>query len=406
MCRHSLSYSKSTIGFVFRSPATLNRNLENRNLFSSDHSTDAQEKWHDWSLPLQAKQLRRRQAAKFCEESGRNPDKFSSANEQVSRGCHTFFSAHKSIVHFGSNSSSTISIEASFHHLSTRRIDDPTMNDIPMHIIVNPDDNLDFIFIAAESYEEDTSISSLIDDVDDNISIPTIAKERDQMSVSTTEDEFEDDTTLACTSDGDSEMASFSEMDYGQLSSSENVPEAQDLSYNVTDVTCPMCFFSADGGEAIVVPHCNHSVCLSCFQDHIRTSHKVGLPVCCPLSATGTCSEPIGRSLVKQIESMEIIAEDSLEPMVASKPSNYHSCPTVGCTNLIYWKEGNGPPLGDCFQCNRTCCLKCGVSPYHTNKTCDEYQTVLDSQRRAALDPLHLHLIEERGESNTRRCSF
>lgn len=289
------------------------------------------------------------------------------------------------------------------------------MNAIPMHVIVNAgeyNERYGVNYIVAETFDDDdddddVSIVSLIEEneVYDIHSIPSIAKERDQeMSVSTTEDEFEDDTTIGENEDPDG-MVEFFDMDCGHLSlTSESIGEPQELSYNVTDITCPMCYFTVDGGEAIVLPGCNHSVCLSCFQDHIRSSRKRSLPMCCPLNSTAACSQPIDRSLVAQIEAVELVVQDEVG---TSRPSDYHPCPGLGCANIVYWKEGNGPPIGDCFQCKRTCCLKCGVFPYHSHKTCQEYQASRSINQAAQLEiALPLHVIEERGESSTRRCSL
>ena len=50
--------------------------------------------------------------------------------------------------------------------------------------------------------------------------------------------------------------------------------------------------------------------------------------------------------------------------------SEYHHCPTPDCTNIVYYKTG--PPIVDCFRCQRVSCLKCGVSPFHAGQTCEQ----------------------------------
>ena len=184
--------------------------------------------------------------------------------------------------------------------------------------------------------------------------------------------------------------------------------DAQEVAYNVTDVVCPLCHFTVDGGEAVVLPGCHHSVCLICFQEHIQSSQARSVPICCPLGTKTECFQSLDQSLLLQLKATELQATTRSAPAVEERSSVYHQCPSLGCTNLVYWKEGNGPPIGDCFRCNKTFCLKCGAIPFHQSKTCQQYHVHLQA---CSLRPLGKpvapsHLIEDRGERNTRRCSF
>lgn len=158
-----------------------------------------------------------------------------------------------------------------------------------------------------------------------------------------------------------------------------------DLIYNVSDVTCPLCSVRVDGGEAITLD-CNHTICIPCFQSHIQQHHlsnttvttkQINQPVICPLPICNY-EKPVNASVVKQVLDLvpsfsKNITTTAVTDRLKSS-SVYHICPTGGCTNVLYWKEGNGPPIGDCFQCNNTSCLKCGVFPYHRDQTCEEYK--------------------------------
>jgi len=280
------------------------------------------------------------------------------------------------------------------------------MSDIPRHVVINENvfDENNLNFIEAESLDDGISIGSLIDEnpLEETLSIPSMAKERnEQMSVSTTEDEFEEDTTIAASENeenGAYGMTDFYKMDCSDLSLAHS---AEEVCYNVTDITCPLCFYTVDGGEAIALPSCHHSVCIPCFQGHIKSSRKLSLPICCPLQCSAECSRPLGRSLIRQINAMEWLPEEEEDEsnalMADTRSSVYHPCPTLGCANVVYWKEGHGPPIGDCFRCSRTCCLKCGVTPYHNQRTCQEYQTYLASLLEASMDVVPLH---------SRRCSL
>lgn len=277
------------------------------------------------------------------------------------------------------------------------------MSNIPRHVVINGEafDENNLNVIENESFDDGISIASLIEEnpLEETLSIPSMVKERnEQMSVSTTEDEFEEDTTIAASETKEN----FYEMDCSDLSSiAEDVEE---VCYNVTDITCPMCFYAVDGGEAITLPSCHHSVCIPCFQGHIQSRRNLCLPVCCSLKGSDACSKPLGKSLIQHIVKMECLLEADGPNEHTVRCSVYHPCPTLGCTNVVYWKEGHGPPIGDCFRCNRTCCLKCGATPYHNHKTCEEHQrhqlsVPTESSR-------HIVPLPRIGDCTTRRCSL
>lgn len=273
------------------------------------------------------------------------------------------------------------------------------MSNIPRHVVINGEavDESNFIIIENESFDDGISIASLIDEnpLEDTLSIPSMVKEQnEQMSVSTTEDEFEEDTTIAASETKENDTTSFYEMDCSDLSSMER--GAEEVCYNVTDITCPMCVYTVDGGEAITLPSCHHSVCIPCFQGHIKSSRKLSLSVCCPLNCYDACSRSLGKSLIRQIMAMEWLPEEG-QMTDAVRSSLYHLCPSLGCTNVVYWKEGHGPPIGDCFRCNHTWCLTCGVTPYHNHKTCQEHQGHVASLPTP---------IIARSNSKARRCSL
>jgi hypothetical protein len=255
-----------------------------------------------------------------------------------------------------------------------------------------------------ESFEYLSMCSSIDEAADDDMSIPSFVEEEDaRIHV---EHDLENDTTTTAEESFsiDYDMEDFYEME-GCDPAAMSTAETEEMRYNVTDITCHLCYFSVDGGEAIVLPNCGHSVCVSCFQHHVKSPESKYSSGCCPVGSSEECCKPLSRSLVKQIMVMEIPGEPHFMPKPSPAPSCYHRCPGLGCTNVVYWKEGYGPPIGDCFQCNQTSCLKCGVTPYHHNKSCVEYQDSMASLLR----PTHVEptlVIEERSDRNTIRCTL
>lgn len=148
--------------------------------------------------------------------------------------------------------------------------------------------------------------------------------------------------------------------------------------FNVDPVTCPICFSRADSGTALTLPKCGHSFCLDCFQQCIQMQVEQGQAndIHCPSMQDSQCGQPVGQSVLEEILDAEILARLmrlSVSAMTLSNP-DYHHCPTPDCPNVVLWKKGNGPPIGDCFKCGRQSCLQCGVSPYHTGWTCESWE--------------------------------
>eukprot|EP00546_Thalassionema_frauenfeldii_P014064 CAMPEP_0178929850 /NCGR_PEP_ID=MMETSP0786-20121207/20876_1 /TAXON_ID=186022 /ORGANISM="Thalassionema frauenfeldii, Strain CCMP 1798" /LENGTH=153 /DNA_ID=CAMNT_0020606247 /DNA_START=203 /DNA_END=665 /DNA_ORIENTATION=- len=81
----------------------------------------------------------------------------------------------------------------------------------------------------------------------------------------------------------------------------------------------------------------------------------------------------------KTLDKLKYCQESSF---VMSNP-DYHHCPTPDCSNIVYYK--NGPPVVDCFKCQKTSCLKCGVSPYHNGMTCEEHKIQAEERDRRLL---------------------
>ncbi|CAB9502258.1 RanBP-type and C3HC4-type zinc finger-containing protein 1 [Seminavis robusta] len=287
------------------------------------------------------------------------------------------------------------------------------MEDLPREIMIVADDrSRSAHLVEGDSFDEDF-ICSLIDEpANQNMSIPSFVKEEDTIMAGANRFDQSTITTalesLSCDDDCDKTMTDY-------LEDNEVVPDCDastsstdtdtEMRYNVTDSTCPLCYFTVDGGEAVVLNACGHAVCVACFQQHIRSSYKRRSSVCCPMAAASQepCqSKPLTRSLVRQIMATEVVLPAFLPKKTIPSPSNYHCCPTVGCTNMIYWKEGNGPPISDCFRCDQTGCLTCGVTPYHHNKSCCEYQASMI--RPAAVEPMLV--LEERTDRDTDRYSF
>jgi hypothetical protein len=98
------------------------------------------------------------------------------------------------------------------------------------------------------------------------------------------------------------------------------------------------------------------------------------------------CGKPINPTTLE-----DLLDQDTKEKLQYCQQSafvlcnlEYHHCPTPDCSNIVYWKDG--PPIVDCFRCQRTSCLKCNASPYHKGKTCEEWkQSEVERRRRSDL---------------------
>ena len=149
--------------------------------------------------------------------------------------------------------------------------------------------------------------------------------------------------------------------------------------FNFDPTTCPICYAKADSGEAIILPKCLHSFCMDCFKKCIESQIHNGKAneLSCPMPIE-ECGAAIDRAILKDVldeETFRKLQYCQESAFVLSHPE-YHHCPTPDCSNIVYWKEGSGPPIVDCFKCNKTSCLKCGASPYHTNRSCEDYKQI------------------------------
>ena len=149
------------------------------------------------------------------------------------------------------------------------------------------------------------------------------------------------------------------------------VPE-DDLIYNMDCLTCPICFEQAEPGAALVLP-CGHSFCVECFMHYVDAQAGEGRAnnIQCPQLQ---CGKIVSKVILQDLCDQNTIQRlDHLSELAfVAGNVDYHHCPTPDCPNVLYWKAGNGSPIGDCFRCKMTSCLKCGARPFHHEKTCEE----------------------------------
>lgn len=159
---------------------------------------------------------------------------------------------------------------------------------------------------------------------------------------------------------------------------------SEEVLFNIDPVSCPICFTKADSGTALKLPGCGHSFCIECFQHYIRAQIDEGRADCvlCPLPAT-QCGSLVKKSVLNEI--LDDRDQTDLEKFSVSafvlRNADYHYCPTANCSNVVYWKLGNGPPIVDCFKCKKISCLKCSASPYHEGLTCEQYKVVREEEQ-------------------------
>lgn len=190
----------------------------------------------------------------------------------------------------------------------------------------------------------------------------------------------DDDDNVSCEYYSDMEYECYHD-DLFETESIENIQDQQHdepLLYNNDPVTCPICYNRADSGQAVALPECGHSFCITCFQMYIQNQVQNGKAnmLVCPMAFT-ECDQFISQYVLE-----EVLDADDLEKVQRCRRTSfvmenkdYHHCPTPDCSNILFWKEEHGgPTVADCFECKKSSCLKCGASPYHVNQTCDEWR--------------------------------
>ncbi|KAL7548599.1 hypothetical protein ACHAWF_011874, partial [Thalassiosira exigua] len=170
--------------------------------------------------------------------------------------------------------------------------------------------------------------------------------------------------------------------------------------FNQKPVPCPICREDrVEEGCAVTLPGCSHSFCIVCFATYVEaaTGNGDADDITCPFifengGAGRRCCAPVGPDVLREIMTQESYErwQRLKDDAFARKNPDYHHCPTPDCTNIVLCRyvdadDGNetkseegGVASGraricDCFQCEKTSCLTCGATPFHTNRTCEEY---------------------------------
>jgi len=118
---------------------------------------------------------------------------------------------------------------------------------------------------------------------------------------------------------------------------------------------------------------CEHQFCRECLQGYFKSKiTSKNFPILCP---SLDCKKEI------QAQDMDVILDEhmlqkyqeySLASVVERNPKSFSCCPTVNCSYMFFYANGDGTDFG-CPLCKKRYCLNCKVE-YHTGSTCDQYQ--------------------------------
>lgn len=117
---------------------------------------------------------------------------------------------------------------------------------------------------------------------------------------------------------------------------------------------------------------CSHGwYCAQCMLRHSEARLSTGAAsISCPECCTPLAERDL-RKLLPQ-ETIDRLLQRSLEQAVSSVPDLW-ACPTPNCPMRVALEDGEVPRL-KCTFCKKSCCLKCGVQPFHKGLTCEEHK--------------------------------
>lgn len=173
------------------------------------------------------------------------------------------------------------------------------------------------------------------------------------------------------------------------------------LRMNKVEETCGICCHDVPPYRAVRLG-CTHGwYCAQCVLRHAEARLENGAAVVtCP-----ECCTPIAERDLRKLlppELIERLLSRSLESAVDSTPDLW-ACPTPNCPMRVALGEGEVPRL-KCMICKKTSCLKCGVQPYHTQYTCEQFQAKRGISRKRKHDEGFSDLMKWIEETGTKQC--
>eukprot|EP00298_Acanthocystis_sp_HF-20_P018130 c21905_g3_i1.p1 GENE.c21905_g3_i1~~c21905_g3_i1.p1 ORF type:complete len:326 (-),score=112.07 c21905_g3_i1:31-888(-) len=141
--------------------------------------------------------------------------------------------------------------------------------------------------------------------------------------------------------------------------------------------TCPICITDLEVGQGIKLKNCGDTYCFSCLKLYIISQMSIGVfNIQCPL--------PKCKARLDLQEIRVTIGETEFQnfdkrtfEQFAASGAEYYCCPTPDCNYYVSWEEENGIPRLQCPTCLKESCILCQSTPYHHDKTCQEYRDSL-----------------------------
>ena len=142
--------------------------------------------------------------------------------------------------------------------------------------------------------------------------------------------------------------------------------------------TCGICLETADCIQISPDRQCRHQFCGQCLKAYLDScaasveALRSGYATC----PGEHCSVEIPYYIITILAGSEIRnrIDKSMLRQAASKEEHLFACPS--CFTFMDTKDGCGPKI-ICPFCARSSCSQCGVSPFHTPLSCEQYQAAL-----------------------------
>ncbi|KAF2675516.1 hypothetical protein BT63DRAFT_450503 [Microthyrium microscopicum] len=148
---------------------------------------------------------------------------------------------------------------------------------------------------------------------------------------------------------------------------------------------------------------CEHSndTCLSCYRTYLEGQLQLkGAPGCLRLSCP-ECNRVLEASEIRYLLPKDFMdrLDDLKMQRYLSKQHNFRWCLRPGCGSGAIYESADSSPLQVCYECNFQMCFF-HQTAWHTDQTCEEFDTEMASNDPNFLDMASLRLIQQ----DTKKC--
>lgn len=132
---------------------------------------------------------------------------------------------------------------------------------------------------------------------------------------------------------------------------------------------CSICLLEYPIDDIFITSECGHSCCRDCVSNHIM--HRINTSCVVP------CFENDCTQNLTQIDAQIVLNDENMakywkaEQRSACQQKDTFPCPKADCPGHAVVEHPDVKFY--CFECSSTKCVRCDVSPFHENLTCDQY---------------------------------